>query len=192
MNEHSIKKLRRKFITLSFISLFSVMLIMGGTIFYVNYITTVRQMDNALNYLVEHGGEVDFDTPTRHWDGATYDSVSSSSENFATIFREILREAFNTKIDEGSESVFGMRYFAVVYKDEGDSNPITAHINEIDENSRRQPDRRPEKDRHDRAFAQSCRFGAQLSYHQDFLEPSDPSRDPQRRESEAVHHERQP
>ena len=81
MNEHSIKKLRRKFITLSFISLFSVMLIMGGTIFYVNYITTVRQMDNALNYLVEHGGEVDFDTPTRHWDGATYDSVSSSSEN---------------------------------------------------------------------------------------------------------------
>ena len=135
MNEHSIKKLRRKFITLSFISLFSVMLIMGGTIFYVNYITTVRQMDNALNYLVEHGGEVDFDTRTRHWDGATYDSVSSSSENFATIFREILREAFNTKIDEGSESVFGMRYFAVVYKDEGDSNPITAHINEIDENS---------------------------------------------------------
>lgn len=42
---------------------------------------------------------------------------------------------FNTKIDEGSESVFGMRYFAVVYQDEGDSNPITAHINEIDENS---------------------------------------------------------
>ena len=79
--------------------------------------------------------DIDFDTPTRHWDGATYDSVSSSSENFATIFREILREAFNTKIDEGSESVFGMRYFAVVYKDEGDSNPITAHINEIDENS---------------------------------------------------------
>ena len=135
MNEHAIKKLRRKFITISFISLFSVMLIMGSMIYYVNYITSVRQMDNALNYLVEKGGEVDFDTPVRHWDGASYDSANSSADNFTEIFMETLRELFNTKINEGSESVFGMRYFAVVFQDEGDTNPITAHINEIDEDS---------------------------------------------------------
>ncbi len=135
MNEHAIKKLRRKFITISFISLFSVMLIMGSMIYYVNYITSVRQMDNALNYLVEKGGEVDFDTPVRHWDGASYDSANSSDDNFTEIFMETLRELFNTKINEGSESIFGMRYFAVVFQDEGDTNPITAHINEIDEDS---------------------------------------------------------
>ncbi|MBQ1595294.1 MAG: HAMP domain-containing histidine kinase [Ruminococcus sp.] len=135
MNEHAIKKLRRKFITISFISLFSVMLIMGSMIYYVNYITSVRQMDNALNYLVEKGGEVDFDTPIRHWDGASYDSANSSADNFTEIFMETLRELFNTKINEGSESIFGMRYFAVVFQDEGDTNPITAHINEIDEDS---------------------------------------------------------
>ncbi len=135
MNEHAIKKLRRKFITISFISLFSVMLIMGSMIYYVNYITSVRQMDNALNYLVEKGGEVDFDTPVRHWDGASYDSANSSADNFTEIFMETLRELFNTKINEGSESIFGMRYFAVVFQDEGDTNPITAHINEIDEDS---------------------------------------------------------
>ena len=134
MNEHSIKKLRRKFITISFFSLFSVMLIMGGTIFFGNYFTSVRQMDNALNFLIDHGGEVDFETPERHWDEATYDTAVTSSDNFSEVIREALRELFNTKIDQESESVFGLRYFAVVYEN-NENNPITTHINEIDENS---------------------------------------------------------
>ena len=133
MNEYAIKKLRRKFILISFVSLLSVMLLMGGTIFLFNYFTAVRQIDNTLDYLAANNGKLP-QKPDQLWDAATHDSVTVSHDESAFyVFLDWIREVLNTSIDERSEAVFGLRYFAVEISDDGDINPITAHIAEIDE-----------------------------------------------------------
>ena len=133
MNEQAIKKLRRKFILIAFFSLLTVLIIMSTTIYHVNFFSTERQIRNTLNYLTDNEGKI-APSPVIEWDivPATVDSANDPENGIWETMIEIFRDALNTQLDEKSEAVYGLRYFAVVMNEE-DSSPITTHIAEIDE-----------------------------------------------------------
>ncbi len=58
MNEKTIKKMRRKFITIAMLTLVFVMLVMGGTIFLVNTVISIKNIRDTTSFIINNNGMI--------------------------------------------------------------------------------------------------------------------------------------
>ena len=120
MTKSSINKLRRRFILMSFIAFLSVMLLMGGMIFLINYQVSDTQIKNTLDYIVENNGDI---SEKDHFRRDGDDSAPEDS------FSKMWTEMFNTGLDSSPEFRFATRYFSVFFSESGEvENVITSNI----------------------------------------------------------------
>lgn len=132
MNEHAIKKLRRKFIWISFFSIVLVMVFIGGMMILFNFYTTERQARNTLDFLSENGGMLT-DAQGDN-DRATSDTPYHQTDEDASavvIMRQILRDMFNTQIHGDPEAIRSVRFFSVTFNADGEARAETSRIYEV-------------------------------------------------------------
>lgn len=91
MNTRTIQKLRHKFILISTVSYFLVMVFIGGCINFSNYFMTERQIGRILDYILDHNGII---PSTRHM----------ADETAESSFEEMMSEAENTRSRSTAES----------------------------------------------------------------------------------------
>ena len=123
MNEVRIKKLRWKFVLVSFCSLFVTMLLITGLLSGTNYYLARKNIRNTLQYIVNNGGylpgsETNAERDTEHH--SSYDVI------------RFLNEIFNVENYENTsnpEFYYTTRYFAIIYDENLNiSKVITNHI----------------------------------------------------------------
>ena len=120
MNKQAIKKLRRKFTLVSFISFMAVMIIISMLIFFVDFYSITKQIHSVLNYIVENGGDISENN--YKW----LDNKDFTPEN---EFDKTMENFFGTGIDTSPEMRFFTRYFSVWFTDDGEF--LTANISNI-------------------------------------------------------------
>lgn len=114
MNSRAIQSLRKKFIFISTLTYFLVMLFMGGSINLVNYITTHRQIRLVLSYLIQNEGILPAVTPS-----GTPRS-DSSSENNELEHRPGRHVAEADLFDFSPEFRYSTRYFSFIFDENGE------------------------------------------------------------------------
>ena len=134
MNEKAIKKLRRKFTILAFLSFVAVMIFMSSTIYITNIVTTTRQVQNTLNFLTSDnriaqdalGGLMTLD------EAQPVEEVPEQSSGLMEGFFGALRDMFNTNAKSRDEIMYSLRYFTVIYLND---EPVELlHLNELERN----------------------------------------------------------
>ncbi len=130
MNEKRVKKLRIKFLLISFISMTLAMLVVTGLILASNQLLTRRNIKNVLRYIVDHEGILP---------GAQdMDSIGGNIQEHDYSVVRFLNEIFNPELMLGDadkpEFFYSNRYFAIIY-DENDQieNVITNHTAVVSE-----------------------------------------------------------
>lgn len=108
MNEQAIRKLRRKFILSAFLSFLTVMLLMGGLIYFINLHSTEAQIYKTLDFIAENNGDI-FKGDHNHSD------EEETSQNEEDYLQWLLNDLFHTGMDSSPEFRYMIRYFAVVY-----------------------------------------------------------------------------
>ena len=130
MNEKRIKKLRIRFLLISFFSLTLSMLVVTGLILGSNHLIARRNIRNVLQYIVDNEGDLP---------GAR--GVKKSMDKAVTHDHSVVRflnEIFNPKValgdTENPEFFYNNRYFAIIYdKDLNIENVITNHTAVVSE-----------------------------------------------------------
>ena len=124
MNEKRIKKLRIKFLLISFISMTLAMLVVTGLILASNQFLTRRNIKNVLQYITDHEGNLP---------GAR-DIEGSGKEVLKHDYSvgRFLDEIFNPELALGDadkpEFYYSNRYFVILYDEDGRiENIITNH-----------------------------------------------------------------
>lgn len=123
MNEARIKKLRWKFVLVSFCSLSITMLLIAGLLSGTNYYLARKNIRNTLQYIVNNRG---------YLPGAetNADSKEANHSNYDVI--RFLNEIFNVETYENTsnpEFYYTTRYFAIIYDEKLNiSKVITNHI----------------------------------------------------------------
>ncbi len=127
MNENTIRKLRRKFIVISLLSLFGAMMIIAGLLYYSNVALENRNIKNTLQYIVDNEG---------HLPGAK-DGVKKDTGFDEYNMIRFLNEIFNQNAGgevSNPEFYYTTRYFAIIYdKEENLSEVIVNHIAAVTE-----------------------------------------------------------
>jgi len=131
MNETRIKKLRWKFLLVSFCSLSLTMLLITGLLSGTNYYLARKNIHNTLQYIVNNGGYL----PGAVTQGNDKDISDSNYEEAAHSRYNVIRflnEIFNVGSYEDTddpEFYYTTRYFAIIYDEKLDiSVVITNHI----------------------------------------------------------------
>ena len=124
MNEKRIRKIRIRFLLISFVSLMLAMLIVTGLILGSNQWLTRRNIRNVLQYIVDNKGDLPGAKDLKK------NRDVSASHNHSVI--RFMNEIFNpeTMMDdvEDPEFSYNNRYFAIIYdKDRNIQNVITNH-----------------------------------------------------------------
>ncbi|MBR6223105.1 MAG: HAMP domain-containing histidine kinase [Lachnospiraceae bacterium] len=150
MNKNAVKKMRHKFISITMLSIFLVMLFVGVGINLTNLIVTKISIERTINYIIKNEGKLPegkmrlTKKETRTAD-ATEEYISSTGENSAgsTEFVEesiVVQEIDDEKLiddsifdDYSPEFHYATRYFAVIYDDDGVTDVILSHISSVDE-----------------------------------------------------------
>jgi len=144
MNERGIKKLRRKFIRISFLSLLVTMIFIGGLIYFSNLILSRKTIRNTLNYIVEMGGHLDGSVLNglKEEDGVeaaegmekgSNPETSASRGNYDVV--RFLKDIFYNEIDgDNPEFYYTTRYFSIIYSTSGEISEVyTNHIAAVSE-----------------------------------------------------------
>lgn len=127
MNENTVRKLRRKFIIISFLSLLGAMMIIAGLLYYSNVALENKNIRNTLQYIVDNEGHLPGakDGVKREPDFGEYDVI------------RFLNEIFNQNSGgdlNNPEFYYTTRYFAIIYDDEQNlSEVIVNHIAAVTE-----------------------------------------------------------
>ena len=161
MNEQEIHRIRKKFILLSTLSFFGVMLFMGSCIFLFSMFAVRNEVHLVMNYIVENDGELPIpdvsapepgtpvsvdsgipDSPASPGGSTAVpdDEEGNSSFSYQQPPREnigwSLRRIFGIGDITGqtADSFYSTRYFAVLFDTDGEAEKvITSHIASIDE-----------------------------------------------------------
>ena len=126
MTEREIERIRKKFILISTLSFFGVMLLMGGCIFLFSAFTVRNDVRHVMDYIVVNDGEM----PVPEHTGGTYPQPAREGIDWS------LRRIFGAGDITGqtADSLYSTRYFAVLFDTEGEiEKVITSHITSIDE-----------------------------------------------------------
>jgi len=131
MNLRAIRALRKKFILISTVTYFLVMLFMGGSINLANFLSTHHQIRLVLAYLIQNEGGIPED----------------SSEEISEMFPESMPESAGSSTDDkdskerrksiseselldfSPEFRYSTRYFSVIFDDQG--KIIRSNLNNI-------------------------------------------------------------
>ncbi len=123
MNEVRIKKLRWKFVLVSFCSLSVTMLLIVGLLSGTNYYLARKNIRNTLQYIVNNGG---------YLPGAETNTEKDKEPHSSYDVIRFLNEIFNVETYENTsnpEFYYTTRYFAIIYDDEQSiCKVITNHI----------------------------------------------------------------
>ncbi len=123
MNEVRIKKLRWKFVLVSFCSLFITMFMIAGLLSGTNYYLARKNIRNTLQYIVNNGG---------YLPGAETNTERDKEKHSDYDVIRFLNEIFNVETYENTsnpEFYYTTRYFAIIYDDSNRiSKVITNHI----------------------------------------------------------------
>ena len=155
MTEHEIQRIRKKFITISTLSFFGVMLVMGSCIYLFSIFAVRNEIHQIMDYIVENDGELPIPNSSEislsassaddlSAEASVSSSLSGSSapDGFTVPPREdigwSLRRIFGVGAitGEAADSLYSTRYFAVLFDTKGDlEKVITAHIASVSESA---------------------------------------------------------
>jgi signal transduction histidine kinase len=140
MTEHEIKRIRNRFIMTSTLTLFCVMLIMGGFIYLFGTITIRNEAQQIMRYIAENDGDLPKPDAIQNNDEESHDSDTDSGDEHDNSFTETMEWSLYSIFgvgdffDETPDSYYTTRYFAVLF-DENETVSVikTSHIAYIDE-----------------------------------------------------------
>lgn len=140
MTEHEIKRIRNRFIMTSTLTLFCVMLIMGGFIYLFGTITIRNEAQQIMRYIAENDGDLPKPDAIQNNDEESQGSDTDSGDEHDNSFTETMEWSLYSIFgvgdffDETPDSYYTTRYFAVLF-DENETVSVikTSHIAYIDE-----------------------------------------------------------
>ncbi len=115
MNKETIKKLRRKFTWIAFFSFLTVMLLMGAMIYLINHLSSMRQINETLNYITANNGDLS------DWE---HQKNNSDGYNANNDFDKFWSDMFGSGMDSSPEFKFATRYFSVFLSGQGDVHQV--------------------------------------------------------------------
>lgn len=143
MNEREINKLRKKFIVVSTICFFTVMLLVGGLIFFFSETGVRNEALQIMNYIVENDGELPEIRPRQivpmdegDIPGLQVDAEFVTDEEINDEMDWSLSQFFGRAdvISNSLDVIYSTRYFAVLFDDDGIvEDIITSHIADVNE-----------------------------------------------------------
>ncbi len=132
MSETRIKKLRLKFLLVSFCSLSVTMLLITGLLSGTNYYLARKNIHNTLQYIVNNGGYLPGAVTQDRDNGADGDSGDDAPYHSRYNVIRFLNEIFNVESYENTDNpefYYTTRYFAIIYDEDLEiSRVITNHI----------------------------------------------------------------
>ena len=140
MTEHEIKRIQNRFIMTSTLTLFCVMLIMGGFIYLFGTITIRNEAQQIMRYIVENDGDLPKPDTIQDNEEESHDSDSDEEDTDDPSFTETMEWSLQSIFGVGDffgetpDSYYTTRYFAVLF-DENETVSVikTSHIAYIDE-----------------------------------------------------------
>ena len=140
MTEHEIKRIRNRFIMTSTLTLFCVMLIMGGFIYLFGTITIRNEAQQIMRYIAENDGDLPKPDAIQNNDEESQGSDTDSGDKHDNSFTETMEWSLQSIFGVGDffgetpDSYYTTRYFAVLF-DENETVSVikTSHIAYIDE-----------------------------------------------------------
>ena len=141
MTEREIKRIRNKFITVATLTLFGVMLLMGGFIYLFGVITVRNETYQIMEYIAENDGNLPEPDELSSAGGSegTHEGTSDMPENYDSSFSDTLDWSFGSIFGIGNffgetpEYYYTVRYFAVLFDENERVTKIkTSHIANID------------------------------------------------------------
>ena len=140
MTEHEIKRIRNRFIMTSTLTLFCVMLIMGGFIYLFGTITIRNEAQQIMRYIAENDGDLPKPDAIQNNDEESQGSDTDSGDEHDNSFTETMEWSLQSIFGVGDffgetpDSYYTTRYFAVLF-DENETVSVikTSHIAYIDE-----------------------------------------------------------
>jgi signal transduction histidine kinase len=140
MTEHEIKRIRNRFIMTSTLTLFCVMLIMGGFIYLFGTITIRNEAHQIMRYIAENDGDLPKPDTIQNNDEESHGGDADSGDEHDNSFTETMEWSLYSIFgvgdffDETPDSYYTTRYFAVLF-DENEMVSVikTSHIAYIDE-----------------------------------------------------------
>ena len=140
MTEHEIKRIRNRFIMTSTLTLFCVMLIMGGFIYLFGTITIRNEAQQIMRYIVENEGDLPKPDTIQDNEEESHDSDSDEEDTDDPSFTETMEWSLQSIFGVGDffgetpDSYYTTRYFAVLF-DESETVSLikTSHIAYIEE-----------------------------------------------------------
>ena len=140
MTEHEIKRIRERFIMTSTLTLFFVMLIMGGSVYLFSTIAIRNEAQQIMRYIAENDGDLPRPDTIQETEeashGSSLDANSDHDNSFTETMEWSLQSIFGVGdfFDQTPDSYYTTRYFAVLFEaDETVSQIKTSHIAYIDE-----------------------------------------------------------
>ncbi len=140
MTEYEIKRIRNRFIMTSTLTLFCVMLIMGGFIYLFGTITIRNEAQQIMRYIAENDGDLPKPDAIQNNDEESQGSDTDSGDEHDNSFTETMEWSLQSIFGVGDffgetpDSYYTTRYFAVLF-DENETVSVikTSHIAYIDE-----------------------------------------------------------
>ena len=140
MTEHEIKRIQNRFIMTSTLTLFCVMLIMGGFIYLFGTITIRNEAQQIMRYIAENDGDLPKPDAIQNNDEESQGSDTDSGDEHDNSFTETMEWSLQSIFGVGDffgetpDSYYTTRYFAVLF-DENETVSVikTSHIAYIDE-----------------------------------------------------------
>ena len=140
MTEHEIKRIRNRFIMTSTLTLFCVMLIMGGFIYLFGTITIRNEAHQIMRYIAENDGDLPKPDTIQNNDEESHDSDSDAEDADDPSFTETMEWSLQSIFGVGDffgetpDSYYTTRYFAVLFDENKTVSVIkTSHIAYIEE-----------------------------------------------------------
>ena len=140
MTEHEIKRIRNRFIMTSTLTLFCVMLIMGGFIYLFGTITIRNEAQQIMRYIAENDGDLPKPDAIQNNDEESQGSDTDSGDEHDNSFTETMEWSLQSIFGVGDffgetpDSYYTTRYFAVLFVENETVSVIkTSHIAYIDE-----------------------------------------------------------
>ena len=140
MTEHEIKRIQNRFIMTSTLTLFCVMLIMGGFIYLFGTITIRNEAQQIMRYIAENDGDLPKPDAIQNNDEESQGSDTDSGDEHDNSFTETMEWSLQSIFGVGDffgetpDSYYTTRYFAVLF-DESETVSLikTSHIAYIEE-----------------------------------------------------------
>lgn len=146
MTEYEVNRMRKRFTMISTLTLFAVMLLMGGCIYLFSTITIRNEAFQIMHYIAENDGELP--APEEESSSAGNTSAAAESATLQESAASDSSESFDETIEWSLQGIFGIgnffgetpdyiyttRYFAVLFDENDNATEVKAsHIAYIDE-----------------------------------------------------------